>query len=289
MEEQIVMVTGATAGLGKQTALELARKGATVVLVGRNRERGETVRAEIAATTKNPHVELLLADFSSPNSIRAMVDDFKSRHDRLNVLVNNAGVYMTQREETAEGLEMMFAVNHLGYFITSLLLWDRLVAGGPARVINVSSNAHLRGRINFDDLQSRRKFSGFGVYSDTKLANILFTYELDRRRNGAPVTVNALHPGFVSTNFGRNNSGIVGWAMSRIVPYFAKTVEEGAQTSVYLAASPDVAAISGCYFVDSKAVKSSAASYDTAAAARLWAVSEELTGVKLPTLAKSGV
>lgn len=284
MAAQIMMVTGATAGIGKQTALELAKQGATVILVARDRERGEATRAEVAAIAANSSVDLLLADFADPASIRAMADTFKSRYDHLNVLVNNAGVYMTQRRETADGLEMMFAVNHLGYFMTTLLLWDCLLAGGPARVVNVSSDAHRRGRIDFDDLQSARRFSGFGVYANTKLANLLFTYELDRRRGAADVTVNALHPGFVATNFGRNNSGVVGWAMSHLVPRFAKTAEEGAQTSIYLALSPAVSGASGRYFVDCKPVQSSAASQDRSAAARLWAVSEELTGVRLPAL-----
>lgn len=285
MDDQIVMVTGATAGIGKQTALELAQIGATVVLVARSEERGQKVRQEIVAATGNPNIDLLLADFSDLDSIRTMAAAFQARYDRLNVLVNNAGVYLATREETAAGLEMMFAVNHLGYFATTLLLWDYLLAGAPARVVNVSSNAHQRGRIDFDDLQSRGRFSGFGVYSNTKLANILFTHELDRRRGTAGVTVNALHPGFVATNFGRNNSGVIGWAMTRIVPYFAKTVEEGARTSVYLAASPEVTGVSGQYFVDCRPVKSSPASYDRAAAERLWAVSEELTGLSLPALA----
>jgi len=282
MKDRIVMVTGATAGIGRETALELAKQGATVVLVARDRQRGEATRAEIAAAASNLNVDLLLADFADPASIRSMTDAFRARYSRLNALINNAGVYMTQRRETADGLEMMFAVNHLGYFMTTLLLWDCLLAGGPARVINVSSDAHRRGRIDFADLQSARRFSGFGVYANTKLANLLFTYELDRRRGAADVTVNALHPGFVATNFGRNNSGVVGWAMSNLVPHFAKTPAEGARTSIYLASSPEVSGLSGQYFVDCKPARSSAASQDRSAAAQLWAVSEELTGVQLP-------
>ncbi len=286
MKGQICLVTGANAGIGKQTALELAQMGATVVLVARNRERGEAARAEIGAG--GGPVELLLADFSSPASIRAMTEAFKARYDRLDVLVNNAGVYLTGRDETAEGLEMTFAVNHLGYFMTTLLLWDRLLAAHSARVIVLSSDAHRQAKLNFDDLQNGRKYAGFRAYSQSKLANVLFTYELDRRRGHAPVTVNAVHPGFVASNFGRNNRGLVGLAMTRLVPLFAKTVVEGAATSVYLASSPDVAGVSGQYFTNCRAVKSAPQSYDRAAAERLWTISEELTSVRLPDLALPG-
>jgi len=285
MEGQIVMVTGANAGIGKQTAAELARLGATVVMVARNRERGEAARAEVAAASGNDQIDLLIGDLSSQASIRTLVETFRARYDRLNVLVNNAGVYLTRREESVDGLEMTFATNHLGYFLPTVLLWDRLVAGAPARVINVASDAHRGRKLDFDDLQSRRRYSGYGAYGRSKLANVLFTYELDRRRGEADVTVNALHPGFVASNFGQNNRGVVGLFMKRVVPLFARTVEQGAATPVYLAASPEVAGISGRYFTDCQAVQSSPASYDRAAAERLWAVSEELTGEPTPHLA----
>jgi len=283
MQGQICLVTGANAGIGKQTARELAQMGATVVLVARNRERGEAARAEIAASGHT--VELLLADFASPASIRAMTEAFKARHDRLDVLVNNAGVYLMKREETADGLEMTFAVNHLGYFMTTLLLWDRLLAARSARVIVLASDAHRQAKLNFDDLQNRHKYAGFRAYAQSKLANVLFAYELDRRRGDAPITINAVHPGFVASNFGRNNGGVAGLFMTRVVPLFAKTVVEGAATSVYLASSPEVAGISGQYFTNGRAVKSAPQSYDRAAAERLWTISEELTGLRLPNLA----
>ena len=286
MQDKICLITGANAGIGQQTALELAQLGATVVIVARDPQRGETARAAIAAATGNTRVDLLQADFAVPDSIRAMTAAFAARYDRLDVLVNNAGVYLTGREETAEGLERTFAVNHLGYFMTTLLLWDSLLAAPAARVINLSSDAHRQAKINFDDLQNKRKYAGFRAYGQSKLANVLFTYELDRRRGDAPVTVNAVHPGFVASNFGRNNRGLVGLAMTRIVPLFAKSVAEGAATSVYLASSPEVAGVSGRYFSDCRAVKSAPQSYDRAAAERLWAVSEELTGVRLPALAQ---
>lgn len=285
MEGQIVMITGANAGIGKQTALELARLGATVVMVARNRERGEAARAEVAAAGGNDQTDLLIGDLSSQASIRTLVETFRARYDRLNVLVNNAGVYLTRREESVDGLEMTFATNHLGYFLPTVLLWDRLVAGAPARVINVASDAHRGRKLDFDDLQSRRRYSGYGAYGRSKLANVLFTYELDRRRGAADVTVNALHPGFVASNFGQNNRGVVGLFMKRVVPLFARTVEQGAATPVYLAASPEVAGISGRYFTNCQAVQSSPASYDRAAAERLWAISEELTAEPTPHLA----
>jgi NAD(P)-dependent dehydrogenase (short-subunit alcohol dehydrogenase family) len=253
-----------------------------VVKIARSRERGEAARAEIVATTGNEKVELLVADLSSQTSIRAMVEAFRARHDRLNVLVNNAGVYLTKRQESADGLEMTFATNHLGYFLPTVLLWDSLLAGGPARVINVSSDAHHGVKLNFEDLQNKKSYSGYRVYSQTKLANLLFTYELDRRRDGADITINAVHPGFIASNFGRNNSGVIGFAMRHIVPWFARSVAEGAATPIYLATSPDVVGKSGGYYVNSTLRRSSPESYDQEAAARLWAISEELTDIQTP-------
>ncbi len=276
------MVTGANAGIGKETALELARAEATVILVSRNREKGEAARREIIEATGNPRVEVLTADLSSQASIRAMVEEFGAKYDRLDVLVNNAGVYLTERLASVDGLEMTFATNHLGYFVTTLLLWDKLVAGAPARVVNVSSDAHRGAKLDFDDLQNAKHYQGFRVYSQSKLANILFTYELDRRRNGADVTINALHPGFIASNFGRNNKGIVGFAMKRIVPLFARSAADGAKTSIHLATSPDVDGHSGEYYVDCKSVRSSDESYNQAAAERLWAASEALTQMTTP-------
>ncbi len=181
MQDKICLITGANAGIGQQTALELAQMGATVVIVARDPQRGEAARAAIATTTGNPRVELLQADFASPPSIHAMATSFAARYDRLDVLVNNAGVYLTGRETTADGLERTFAVNHLGYFMTTLLLWPSLLAAPSARVINLSSDAHRQAKLNFDDLQNERKYAGFRAYAQSKLANVLFTYERDRR------------------------------------------------------------------------------------------------------------
>jgi NAD(P)-dependent dehydrogenase (short-subunit alcohol dehydrogenase family) len=283
------MVTGANTGIGKETALALARYGATVVMVVRNQDRGAAAREEIVAATGNERVELLLADLSSQASIRELAGEFRTRYERLNVLVNNAGVFLTQRLESIDGLEMTFATNHLGYFMLTLLLWDPLIAAAPSRVVNVSSDAHRNAKLDFNDLQNRKNYQGFRAYSQSKLANVLFTYELDRRRQGADVTVNALHPGFVASNFGRNNPGLVGWAMRRIVPFFARSVSAGAATSIYLAYSPEVVGASGKYFVDSAVTQSSPLSYNRETAARLWEASEELTGVQAsPSLARRG-
>lgn len=282
MKGQVCMITGANAGIGKETAMELARRQATVVMVARNQEKGEIARSEIVAATGNEDVHLLLADLSSQEEIRKLADEFKKRFNRLNVLVNNAGVFLWDRQESADGLEMTFATNHLGYYLTTLLLWDRLLAGAPARVVNVSSDAHLSAKLNFEDLQNERNYSGFRVYAQSKLANVLFTYELDRRRNGADVTVNALHPGFIASNFGRNNGGVVGFFMRNVTPWFARSPAQGAETSLYLATSDEVAGRSGLYFANSTEKRSSSVSYNLKTAGHLWAESERLTGVTLP-------
>lgn len=283
MKDKICMVTGANAGIGKETVIGLARQGATVVMVARNAEKGEAARAQIIASTGNTNIHLLIADMSSRQSIEHMVLEFRSRFNRLNVLVNNAGVFLMNREESAEGLELTFATNHLGYFITTLLLWDSLRAGSPSRVINVSSDAHRQAKLNFDDLQNRKNYRGFQAYSQSKLANVLFTYELNRRREGAEITVNALHPGFVASNFGRNNRGMVGFAMKKIVPWIARSEAEGATTPIYLATSEEVAGKSGKYYVKCAPVRSSAASYDMKTAEQLWTISEAITGLSFPT------
>lgn len=279
------MVTGANSGIGKETARELAAMGATVVAVARNRERGEVAVAEMIDRTGSRDIHLMLADFSSQESIRAFAANFKERFPRLDVLVNNAGVFSMSRQETVDGLELTFAVNHLGYFMTTLLLMDCLLASQSARVISVSSDAHRNGAIKFDDLQSERSYRGFSAYSDSKLANVLFAYELARRLEGTGITSNAVHPGFVATNFARNNGVLAGIAMSIIGRMMGKSPEAGAETNVYLASSGEVAGLTGKYFVNCKAVRSSDESYDHEIAARLWSISLELTG--LPDLVKA--
>jgi NAD(P)-dependent dehydrogenase (short-subunit alcohol dehydrogenase family) len=296
------LVTGATAGIGQVTARELARLGARVVIVGRSKERCATTTEAIRRETGSLSVEFLVADLSSQAEVRRVAREFLERHDRLHVLVNNAGALFAQRQESVDGIEMTLALNHLAYFLLTGLLLDTLKASAPARVVNVSSRAHedISG-LNFDDLQARmhaRTFWGYGEskfssilftlfapmrhpaflqYARTKLANLLFTYELARRLEGTGVTVNALHPGFVASRFMAGN-GALGWFMRRWAVLFAVSAEEGAKTSVYLATSPEVEGVTGKYFAKQKPVVSSPASLDEAAARRLWQQSEELTG-----------
>lgn len=277
IQGKLCMVTGATDGIGKATATALAAQGAQLIVVGRNREKAEKTVAEIQQETNNAAVEFMLADFSSLQSTRDLAAQFLEKYDHLDVLVNNAGLMTIKWTETADGYEMMFAVNHLGYFLLTNLLLDTLIASTPARIVNVSSDAHEGVTLDFDDLNSHDDFGGMKVYGRSKLANLYFTYELARRLEGTAVTVNALHPGFVATNIGANNIPVIGSSIKRIVNIFAnKSVVDGAQTSIYLASSPDVEGVTGKYFVDCKPVSSSAVSYDQEAAQRLWQMSAEM-------------
>lgn len=278
LDGKVCLVTGATSGIGKETARVLAHQGGTVILVGRNPEKTVATVEELKREADTPNIEYLLADLSSQDEIRRLAEAFKSRHNRLDVLVNNAGGYFLWRQESVDGFEMSFALNHLGYFLLTNLLLDVIKASAPARIINVSSGSHLRATLDFDELQERRGFSGMNAYGQSKLANVLFTYELARRLDGTGVTVNALHPGFVATNMGSN----IGWIVRAFRPLmnlWAISVEEGAETVIYLATSPEVEGITGKYFFRCKPVSSSAYSYDEAAAKQLWAVSEEMTGM----------
>lgn len=273
------MVTGGNAGIGKETVLGLAGMGAHVVMVSRNRERGEEAVAEVRAATGSSTIDLLLCDFASQASIHEMTEQFNRDYPRLDVLVNNAGLINMSRQETVDGLEATFAINHLGYFMNTLLLMESLTKGSAVRVVNVSSGAHRGAKINFDDLMGKESYSGFRAYGQSKLANILFTYELDRRLAGSGITTNALHPGFVATGFAKNNGGLMRGIMRIIGKVAARNPEQGAATSIYLASSPDIAGISGQYFSDCKAVESSPESYDRATAQHLWDVSLGLTGL----------
>jgi NAD(P)-dependent dehydrogenase (short-subunit alcohol dehydrogenase family) len=275
MAGRICMVTGANRGIGRAIALGLAKMGATVVMVCRHPERGEAAQAEIQAISGNPDVDLLIADLASLTSIRQMADAFKNRYQHLHVLINNAGVTKKKGTLTDEGLEMTFAVNHLGPFLLTHLLLDVLKASAPARIINVSSMVHKWGKIDFEDLQGERQYGMDKAYNQSKLANVLFTYELARRLEGTGVTVNSLHPGMVVTDFGREYTGFKG-VMSRLWQVFMKSPEEGAETPIYLASSPEVKGISGKYYVNMKAVRSSKATYDVDLARRLWQVSAAL-------------
>jgi NAD(P)-dependent dehydrogenase (short-subunit alcohol dehydrogenase family) len=275
MNGKVCIVTGATSGIGAETAKQLAQRGATVIVVGRNAEKSAGAVAWIKQQSDNTAVDYLLADLSSQRDIRALAQQFKDKYARLDVLVNNAGGFWRSRQESVDGIEMTFAVNHLSYFLLTNLLLDTLIASAPARIVNVSSNMHRQGALDFDDLQSKRHYDGWTAYNNSKLMNVLFTYELARRLSGTRVTANALHPGVISTNLMTANDS----SRTRFDP--ASTGgEQGARTSVYLASSPEVEGVTGKYFVASKAVASSPASYDEDAARRLWQVSAEMTGIK---------
>jgi retinol dehydrogenase-12 len=279
MRGRICLITGATSGIGLVTARELAACGATVAMVGRNETKTRAAVEAIRQQTGNAEVDYLLADLSSQAAVRGVADAFQRRYGALHVLVNNAGAVFMRRQQTADGLELTFALNHLAPFLLTNLLLDTLRANTPARVVTVGSMAHRGAHIPFDDLQQTKgRYSAFGVYGQTKLANIMFTYALARRLEGSGITANTLHPGFVGSNFARNNGPVMNAAMSLARP-FAINVEKGAATSIYLASSPEVASVSGQYFYKCKPSRSSQASYDVAAQERLWQVSEQLTGL----------
>ena len=278
MKGKTCLVTGATAGIGEITARELARKGARVILVGRSPERCAAATGRIRSQTGSSAVESLVADLSSQAEVRRLADEVRGRCDRLDVLVNNAGAMYLDRRESVDGIELTLALNHLSYFLLTNALLDLVKAGSPARIVNVASDAHKGASIDFDDLQSRRGYSGWRTYQRSKLANILFTQELARRLEGTGVTVNTLHPGFVRTSFFKDFGGLVGFIMKLGAALVAITPEEGAKTTIYLASSPEVEGVTGRYFVKSRPATSSPQSHDRGAAERLWKVSEELTG-----------
>jgi NAD(P)-dependent dehydrogenase (short-subunit alcohol dehydrogenase family) len=277
MAGRICVITGATRGIGRATAAGLARLGATVVLIARRHEDGERTSREIADNSPVPPA-VVTADLASQASIRDAAAELRRLYPHLHVLVNNAGLITRRRELTSDGLELQFAVNHLAYFLLTNLLLDQLKAGAPSRIINVSSGAHSGAQLDFDDLQGERGYDGNRAYSRTKLANILFTYELARRLQGTGVTANCLHPGVIGTQLLADYMGIpiAGRALART---FGASPEKGAETSIYLATSPDVETVTGKYFEAKRERRSSRESYDEAAARRLWEVSERLTGV----------
>ena len=270
-----MLVTGATNGIGRVTARELARLGAQVTILSRNAEKCARVAEEIRKDTGNP-VEYLAADLSTLAGIMQAAETFKNRRRRLDVLVNNAGGIFIRRTITSDGLEMTFALNHVAYFLLSGLLLDVLKQSSPARVVNVASGMHMGAHLDFDDLQNEKHYSGFRAYGRSKLANILFTYELARKLEGSGVTVNCVHPGYVNTGLSLNNGLIFGVFAGLSARLFGRKPEEGARTSIYLAASPEVQGVTGKYFADCKPVSSSLESYDTTAATRLWHASLEI-------------
>jgi len=278
MQGRICIVTGASSGIGQATALGLARMGATVVLVCRNRERAETTLRTIRLATGNDTIDFLLADLSSQAEIHRLAQDLLTRYPQIHVLVNNAGVINRKRTTTADGIETVFAVNHLAYFLLTHLLLERLTNSGSARIVNVASDAHRWGILDFDDLQNARTYRALRVYGQSKLCNILFTRELARRIAGVGVTATCVHPGGVVTGLGWNNGW---WAIliAKALRPFLRTPEQGADAVVYLATSPEVAGISGKYFYNRREIQPSSVAQDDNAAKRLWQLSAELTGV----------
>lgn len=283
MAGRTVLVTGGTGGIGEATAAGLAGLGARVGIVGRQRGRAEAAGARIRAA--GAEVDVFTADLSAQREVRALAEQVLTAYPRLDVLVNNVGGYWAHRHVTEDGLERTFAVNHLAPFLLTNLLLKRLTASAPARVVTVSSGAQAMGRIHFDDLQGERGYRGQRAYNQSKLANVLFTYELARRLAGSGVTANVLHPGVVRSGFGSEDSGRWMRVMLPVVRPFMKTPEQGAQTSIHLASSPEVEGVSGRYFANRRVRRSSSASYDTTTAARLWDVSADLVGLSRRTAA----
>jgi NAD(P)-dependent dehydrogenase (short-subunit alcohol dehydrogenase family) len=289
VQGKTILITGATNGIGKVAATELAKMGAQVVIVGRQKSKTQGVLDEIKATAPSVSADMLIADLSVMAEVRRLANEFKQKYQRLDVLINNAGAMFAERHESHDGLEMTFALNHMSYFLLTNLLLDTIKASAPSRIINVASDVHAGGRLDFADLQSKNKKSygtnGLSAYSHSKLMNIMFTYELARRLKGTSVTVNALHPGLVNTGFGLNNRGLAGFIM-RVVHLFAVSPSKGADTMVYLASSGEVEGETGLYWSKRKAIQSSSASYVADDQRRLWDVTAELA--KLPVTAPAG-
>lgn len=276
MTGKFCLVTGANSGIGKATALGLAKRDATVVLVSRDKDKGEAALLEVRTLSGNKNVDAMVADLSSQDSVRELAHDFRARYKKLHVLVNNAGVFLPKRVATVDGLEATFATNHLGHFLLTNLLLDELKSSAPARIINITSDAHRGTEIDFEDLQGEKKYSGYHAYSQSKLANVLFTYQLAKKLEGTRVTVNCLHPGVARTGFGKDQVGLMS-IMVRIGTPFMMSPQKAARAVIYLATSPDLEGVSGKFFSKGKETKSSAQSYDTTSAERLWKVSTELT------------
>ncbi len=277
---KVCLITGATSGIGKVTATALAAQGAEVIIAGRNQQKIENTVQQIQSETGNELVQCLLADFSDLQQVRDLVSSFKERYSRLDVLVNNAGAFFNTRQGTLYSVEMTFLVNHLAPFLLTNLLLETIQDSAPARILNISSDAHKYGTLNFDDLGFKRGYAGMKAYARSKLANVLFTYETVRRLAGSGVTVNALHPGHVATDIWRTNFSFIGPALKRVMGLFALTPEQGADNTIYLASSPEVEGVTGKYFFKREPVQSSPISYDEEIAKRLWEISENLTSMK---------
>jgi NAD(P)-dependent dehydrogenase (short-subunit alcohol dehydrogenase family) len=281
MKGKTCVVTGASSGIGLETAVALARAGARVAAVCRLPEKGARAAADIRRRSGSGDVILFVADLSSQRAIRALAGQLADAFPHLHVLVNNAGLMLRERRRTEDGIETTFAVNHLAYFLLARLLEGALVAGAPSRVVNVSSRAHLSGTLRFDDLMGSQGYDGWKAYAQSKLANVVFTYEHARRLAGTGVTANCLHPGVVGTNIGHDGPSRIRFGIKLARPFLTSPAR-GAATSTYLASSPDVEGVTGKYFVGRREERTSQESYDPAVAARLWRVSEEMTEGRRP-------
>jgi len=275
MKDKVCIVTGADSGIGKITALELAKLGATIVMLCRDKGPGEKAKSEIITESANELIDLMLADLASQESIRHFASDYQKKYDKLHVLINNAGVNLSNRYETTDGIEKVFAINTLAPFLLSNLLLKTLKKSIPARIINVASSVQSRS-INFDNLQFKKHFKSWRAYSQSKTLLILITYEFARRLKGTGVTVNCLHPGFTKTNITQDYKGIIKF-FTKIIFSFVKSPEEGAKTSIYLASSHDVEGLSGKYFINKKEAISKDITYDLSVAKKVWDVCANLT------------
>jgi retinol dehydrogenase-14 len=279
MLDKVVLITGGTGGIGKATAIGLATMGARVGITGRDLARAEQAAADIRAASGNAAVDAFAADLTSQAEVRRLALEVLDAYTRLDVLINNVGGFWAHRHPTADGLERTFALNHLAPFLLTNLLLDRLKASAPARVVTISSGAQSMGRIDFGDLRGARAYSGQRAYNQSKLASIMFTNELARRLRGTGVTATSLHPGVVRTNFGAEDQARFFAIISRVVLPLLKTPAQGAETSIYLASSPDVASVSGQFFANRKPKIANKLAYDTDTTARLWQVSAHLVGI----------
>jgi NAD(P)-dependent dehydrogenase (short-subunit alcohol dehydrogenase family) len=278
MTNKIVLITGANSGIGKATAIALARMEAHVVMAVRNKEKAEEARREVIKASGNNIVDLMQCNLASMDSIRKFASEFLEKYNRLDVLINNAGIFSSHRQETTDGFEYQFGVNHLGHFLLTNLFLDLLIKSAPSRIVIVSSLGHFAGRIHFANLQLEKHYNPWKSYFQSKLATILFAYELSGKLNGSGVTVNSLHPGVVRTRFAVNRSNERQNFVMRLSNLINVSPSVGAETSVYLASSPEVEGVTGKYFVRKKARASSKASYNLEVAEKLWKLSEELTG-----------
>ncbi len=289
MQGKVCLVTGSSSGIGLVTARKLAFMGARVVMLCRNRARGEAVQAQIKEVSGNPQVDLIVADLSELSQVRHAAHEFQQNYTRLHVLINNAGGMNSERKVTSDGLEATFVTNYLAPFLLTQLLLDVLKTSAPARIINVSAPAHKIGKIDFTDLQSEHRYNALKAYTQAKLAQIYFTYELAERLRGTGVTVNALDPGHVVSNFNNSTRGLM-HVIAEVIYFFdGRSPEKGAQTILYLATDPAVESISGKYFLDCKPISSSSRSYDVGVRQRLWSVSEALIqqpAKPLPTMSR---